>query len=258
METIKTFKAGDTLVEEGTKGSSAYVIISGSAKVVKRAESREIVVATLGNGQVFGEMGLIEDKPRSASVKAASDLKVRVIDRDQFNELLRVNPSTLIPIMKSLFERLRQASEMLAEKTAETYPHMKENQETEIIMEGQTLEAKNVLNGRKLLISKFPFLVGRYSVEDPEYDVFYNNDLAIEEEKPYVISRHHFSINNEGGMLWIADRGSAFGLIVNGVEIGGTSHKTRALLDKDENQVVIGPATSRYIFLLRKPLNPEP
>ena len=41
-------------------------------------------------------------------------------------------------------------------------------------------------------------------------------------------------------------------LIVNGREIGGSSGVSRALLDKDENQVIIGPATSRYIFLLRK------
>ena len=129
---------------------------------------------------------------------------------------------------------------------------IKDHKEYEIIMEGQTVEAKNALDNRKLLISKFPFLVGRYVLQDPDSDVFYNNDLAILEEKPYVISRNHLSINKELGLLWVVDRGSAFGVIVNGKEIGGPSGVTRALLDKDENQMVIGPATSRYIFLLKK------
>jgi CRP-like cAMP-binding protein len=252
MEIIEIFRSGDTVIEEGSKGTSAYVILSGTAKVYKKAGTKEILVATLGNGEVFGEMGLIEDRPRSASVKADSDLKVRVIDREQFNELLKVKPSTLIPIIKNLFERLRQASEMLAEQDAVSYPEIKDDKEYEIIMEGQTHEAKKVLDNRKLLISKFPFLIGRYVPHDPDSDVLYHNDLVILEEKPYVISRHHLSINKEVGLLWVVDRGSAFGVIVNGNEIGGSSGVSRALLDKDENQVIIGPASSRYIFLLKK------
>jgi CRP/FNR family transcriptional regulator, cyclic AMP receptor protein len=252
MEIIETYRPGDFIIEEGSKGTSAYVILSGTAKVFKRAGNKDVLVATLENGEVFGEMGLIEDRPRSASVKAVSPLKVRVIDREQFNELLKINPSTLIPIIKNLFERLRQASEMLAEKDALSYQEIKDSKEYEIILEGQTREAKKVLDHRKLLISKFPFLIGRYVPHDPDSDVLYHNDLVIYEEKPYVISRHHLSINKEVGLLWVVDRGSAFGVIVNGKEIGGSTGVSRALLDKDENQVVIGPATSRYIFLLKK------
>ncbi len=252
MEIIKSFKAGETIIEEGSKGTSAYLILSGSAKVYKKAGTKEVAIATLGNEQVFGEMGLIEDRPRSATVRASSNLEVRVIDRQQFNDLLREKPSTLIPIMKSLFERLRQADDLLAEKISLADPGTKEDKGYQVIMEGQTVEAKNALDNQSLLVTKFPFLIGRYVPHDPDSDVFYDNDLAIFEEQPYVISRHHLSINKERGLLWIVDRGSAFGIIVNGQEIGGSSRVTRAPLDKAENQVIIGPATSRYIFLLKK------
>lgn len=249
METVETYKKGETVIEEGTEGTSAYVILSGNAKVIKKIGKKEITVATMGNGQVFGEMGLIEDRPRSATVKANSNLKVRIIDREQFNRLLRENPSTLIPIMKSLFERLRQASKMLAEKAAESSSEFKDESQVEVIMEGQTVEAKNALDNRKMLITKFPFLIGRYIAQDIDSDVFYNNDLLIYEEKPYVISRNHLSINYEGGKLWAIDRGSSFGTIINGKEIGGSAAETRASLDKEQNQIVIGPATSKFIFL---------
>ncbi|MFC1533471.1 cyclic nucleotide-binding domain-containing protein [Thermodesulfobacteriota bacterium] len=251
METIKSFKMGDTVIEEGAKGTSAFVIMSGTAKVFKGIGTREITMATLREGQVFGEMGLIEDRPRSATIRADSTLKVRVIDREQFNELLKVNPSVLIPIMKSLFERLRQASEMLAEKSVEKYSKAKDEKKFEVLLYGQTVEAKRTLGNKKLHINNFPFLVGRYASESPDSDVFHNNDFTIEEEKPYVISRNHLSINNENGILWVVDRGSAFGVIVNGKDIGGSSGKTRTPLDKEENQVIIGPARSKYIFLLK-------
>jgi CRP-like cAMP-binding protein len=251
MDTVITFKAGETIIEEGDEGSWAYVILSGKAKVFKNTGLGEVTLAIMENGQVFGEMALIEDRPRSASVKADTNLKLRVINREQFNELLRENPSRLIPIMKSLFERLRQSSEMLAERTEDNLAGYKNN--IEVILEGQSVKAKRALHNRKLLITRFPYRIGRYVPPyDSETDVFYNNNLAIEEEKPYVISRNHLSINFEGGKFWVVDRGSAFGLVVNGQEIGGKTKRSRIALDIEHNQLIIGPPTSGYIFLISK------
>ena len=251
MDTVITFKAGETIIEEGDEGSWAYVILSGKARVFKNTGLGEVALAIMENGQVFGEMALIEDRPRSASVKAETNLKLRVIDREQFNELLRGNPSRLIPIMKSLFERLRQSSEMLAERAEDNLAGYKNN--IEVILEGQSVKAKRALHDRKLLITQFPYRIGRYVPSyDSETDVFYNNNLAIEEEKPYVISRNHLSINYEGGKYWVVDRGSAFGLVVNGQEIGGKTKRSRIALDIDHNQLIIGPPTSGYIFLISK------
>ena len=115
MDPIEHFKPGEVVIKEGTKGTSAYIILSGKAEVVKRSGERTISMATLGKGQVFGDMGLVEDRPRSASVRALSGLKVRVIDREKFNELLHSKPTVLVPIMKILFERLRRTTNMLAE-----------------------------------------------------------------------------------------------------------------------------------------------
>ena len=117
METLREYKPGQTVIEEGAKDTTAFIVLSGAVEVIKKSGDSEITIATLGEGQVFGEMGLIEDRPRSATVRAISEIKVRCINREHFNELLRTKPSVLIPIMKSLFERLRQASDLLAEKS---------------------------------------------------------------------------------------------------------------------------------------------
>jgi pSer/pThr/pTyr-binding forkhead associated (FHA) protein len=254
MDTVLSFKTGETVIEEGDEGSWAYVILSGKAKVFKHTGLGEVSLAVMENGQVFGEMALIEDRPRSASVKAETTLKLRVINREQFNELLRQNPSRLIPIMKSLFERLRQSSDMLAERIEGNLPGMRSN--VEVILEGQSVKAKNALNDRKLLITQFPFRIGRHvPLHDSETDVFYNNNLAIEEEKPFVISRNHLSINYEGGKFWVVDRGSAFGVVVNGQEIGGKNARARIALDLDNNQLIIGPPTSGFMFLISKKIS---
>lgn len=251
MDTIMTFKAGETIIEEGDEGSWAFVILSGRVRVLKQTGSGEVILTIMETGQVFGEMALIEDRPRSATVKAETDIKLRVINRQQFNELLKENPSTLVPIMKTLFERLRQVSEMLAEKMiTDTVSGTRAGNDKEIIMEGQSVKAKKALDSRKLLISTFPFCIGRHVDHDSNSDVFYNNDLAILEEKPYVISRNHLSINYEGGKVWIVDRGSTFGAVVNGNEIGGKAEAKRMALDKEQNQLIIGPPTSGYIFLI--------
>ena len=249
MDTVCEHPSGEVVIEEGTPGTSAFIILSGTAEVFKQSGGAELVLATLGVGQVFGEMGLIEDRPRSASVRARSDLKVRVIDRDQFNRLLPSKPAVLIPIMKSLFERLRQASDMLAERAVQEKESEGAVSRLEVVLEGQTREARRILDNRKLLITKFPFLIGRDS-RNAESDVFYNNDLTVAEERPYVVSRNHMAVVQERGRVWVVDRGSAFGTIVNGREIGGENRMNRLPLDRETNQVVIGPATSRYIFLL--------
>jgi hypothetical protein len=206
-------------------------------------------MAVLGRGQVFGEMGLIENRPRSATVKALNELEVKRIDRPQFNELLQNKPSVLIPIMKCLFERLRQASDMLVQGDADSEAVTEPPTSVDVVMEGQTAEAKQALGHCKLQISKFPFLIGR-DTHDLDTNVFYHNDLFIKEEKPYVVSRNHLAITTEKGTAWVLDRGSAFGTIVNGVEIGGERCLYRARLDRDENQLIIGPATSKFIFLV--------
>ncbi len=247
MEDIKTFEPGQRVLQEGTKGTSAFIVLSGAVQVLKRSGDKEIVVATLGEGQVFGEMGLIEDRPRSATVKAMTELTLQVISREGFNELLQKKPSVLIPIIKSLFERLRQASEMLAERAAAGEAKEKA---FEVILEGQTVEARRALGNCKRTISKFPFLVGRDS-KDTETDVFYNNDLFLQEKEPYRVSRNHLAIHNERGGIWVIDRGSAFGTIVNGREIGQRIGETRARLDKQENQIIVGPPASKFIFTVR-------
>ncbi|MFH1124420.1 MAG: cyclic nucleotide-binding domain-containing protein, partial [Pseudomonadota bacterium] len=111
----------------------------------------------------LGEMGLIEDRPRSLTVKALTEIKVMSINRDRFNELLSEDPSILVPVMKSLFERLRQFSEISLEGSGAAAMGPDGEKAFDVVMEGQTVEAKAALADSKRRITKFPFLIGRDS-----------------------------------------------------------------------------------------------
>lgn len=248
MGKTKSYKAGEIVVSEGDIATSAYIIESGKVAIMKKAGGRVITIATLTEGEVFGEMGLIEDRPRSATVKALTDLTVRIITRDDFNEHLQSNPIILIPIIKSLFERLRQTGYILAKRTQDVLHH-EEQQEANLVLSGKTPEARETLRQGDLSINKFPFLIGRYS-KNANLDVFLKNDLVINEEKPYTVSRNHVAIVKEEDGIWIVDRGSASGTTVNGKELGGKNHETRLRLEREVNEIVLGSITSKFIFQL--------
>jgi Cyclic nucleotide-binding domain len=83
------FPAGETVVREGDSADRFYIIKEGEVAVTRRDRAgREAALATLGPGQFFGEMGLLEDAPRTASVHAKTDLEVLALDREAFRRVV--------------------------------------------------------------------------------------------------------------------------------------------------------------------------
>ncbi len=81
---IKTFNAGMPIFAEGDPGDCAYVIRDGQVEISKA----DRVLGTLGRGELFGEMALVDEEPRMASAKAVTDTTVSIVRRDAFREKL--------------------------------------------------------------------------------------------------------------------------------------------------------------------------
>ena len=113
MKTVN-FKAGDTILSEGDDGRSAFLIVNGTVEVSVGKGSDAKIVGTFTNGEVFGEMSLIEPAPRSATVKAVTDTECIVTSYDEFITSLQDNPERAIEFMKTLVHRLRQMNERVA------------------------------------------------------------------------------------------------------------------------------------------------
>ena len=111
---VKSFKKGEIIFEEGSLGNDAYIIELGSVEVSKRLPGGKIQVITkLDKNDIFGEIALIDQRPRSATVKAIEDCGVSIMTPDTFNSLAKRNPKALMPILKVLAKRLRNTLKII-------------------------------------------------------------------------------------------------------------------------------------------------
>lgn len=110
-----SFQDGDVIFREGEHSDSAYLIVSGQVRIVRihDADAPE-TLAVLGQGEYFGEMGAIDNKPRSATAMALGPVLCMSVGQDEFMDMLLNRPQDSIELLKILFERLRSANEKLA------------------------------------------------------------------------------------------------------------------------------------------------
>jgi CRP-like cAMP-binding protein len=101
----RTFQPGQTIASEGQTGIGFFVIAEGTAKVTQGDQER----ATLGPGDYFGEIALIDDGTRTASVTADSDLKVYGLTSWEFRPLVETNASIAWKLLQAMAKRLRDA-----------------------------------------------------------------------------------------------------------------------------------------------------
>jgi CRP/FNR family cyclic AMP-dependent transcriptional regulator len=110
----KSFPRGTTIISTGDVTESLYVIISGRLKVmISDDEGREVILAILGPNEFFGEMGLIDDAPRSASVAALEACELLSLSKRDFRRCLAENFEMAMTVMRGLVKRLREADQKI-------------------------------------------------------------------------------------------------------------------------------------------------
>ncbi len=110
-----TFTAGEILCRQGDEGDSAYVIIAGEADVLVDTDAGEVAVATLGTNDFLGETAILCDVPRTATVRARTDLETLMVSKDLFFQLVGQFPSMAIEIMRELARRVERTTAQLRE-----------------------------------------------------------------------------------------------------------------------------------------------
>ncbi len=109
-----TFLPGQDLCKQGDVGDAAYVIISGEADILVNQDGNEIVVAQVGENAVIGEIAVLCEVPRTATVRATSKLVTLKIDKETFLRLIREFPDMGIEIMRELADRLTKTTSELS------------------------------------------------------------------------------------------------------------------------------------------------
>lgn len=108
-------QAGDRIFEQGSTGLCMYVILKGSVRVVHDSDGQSVELAVLKEGDFFGELSLIDDEPRSASVIALEDCQLLVVTRMVVGVLAGIKPGAAIQLLaaigRSLVKRLRTGNQ---------------------------------------------------------------------------------------------------------------------------------------------------
>ena len=124
-EAGKEFPKGTVLFKEGDVGTEMYLINSGEVKLSRKTIHGNVVLATLGFGEFFGEMSVITNKPRTVTAETISDCRLNVISKDILETLITGNPLVALSILKKMVFRLESAYELIVDLFVKHIKHDK-------------------------------------------------------------------------------------------------------------------------------------
>lgn len=242
----KQFAAREIIFRENDQSNEAYVLKSGQVEILKHGAHGEVRLAVLEPGQTFGEMGLFEEggTSRSATARAITDAVADVMDREEFQSLLKQCPQRILPLINSVLDRLRTTNKRVSE--AEQATVILDSDINKITVTASSGEFKDIIKELDVPVARLPFRIGGYSNQG-EKPVGSSLHLLLPcEGPPLVVSQQHCQIAIEDGGLFLVDLGSRFNTIVNNRHIGRGKGKYQAPLQKGKNEIILGGTGSPY------------
>lgn len=115
----RAFAKGETIIYQGEMGVSAFLIQSGEVVVFTENGGKRIELARMGPGQIVGEMALVSDTTRTASVQATTDCNLITITREVLQEKLNKSDPTVRALVQMLMKRLSNSNKVLARKSVD-------------------------------------------------------------------------------------------------------------------------------------------
>jgi hypothetical protein len=267
--TEQDFAAGHVFFRLGDPGERAYLLHDGQVEVLAGAEGTFTRVGLFEPGEVFGEMALIEERPRAFTARAMTAGRATSMTRAEFEHQLTHDPARTRQYLRSLFERLRSLTARLGGAVeaapagsptlptpagepgrpapAELPPGSGKPSEWTVVLHPLTRKSAKTLPDAGLRVTRFPLRIGRASAAH-EPEAFDLNDLWLLDDPPFNVSRNHCEIHVDREGPMVRDRGSQLGCVVNDDPIGGRAVLGYARLVPGDNVLVIGSRMSPYQF----------
>jgi CRP-like cAMP-binding protein len=259
--TIETFPAGKLIFSEGDFGDRAYRILQGSVEISIQDEGGKLVLSTLGVGEIFGEMAMVESRSRSATARVLEQTEVEVLAQEDFQRVFSRGNGQLLPYLTTIFDRLRMTNDRLLvaldrlnelepsgiRQHQESYGSLQSSGAVNIRPDSSEMKQQTAL--QEQVAKSFPFQFGR-RWELAGTEAVIRNQLLIADRAPYRVSRKHCVLGQSLSDFYIEDRTSKLGTIVNGIRIGGQSCETRVKLTSGVNTLILGGLDSQVRFVL--------
>ena len=168
------FAEGQVLFREGDRANNAFRLLSGVVEILRELDGDPILLGTVGAGQFIGEMGIIENRPRSATARAASEVEVEFLTATEFLDHITSSPQAARELIQRLSQRLREADDRIVnDKRRSGRAHgMRKDADSQTAVQSVNnayLAAKTPLLQRQLHaplgLGDLPLIVGRGSLQ---------------------------------------------------------------------------------------------
>ena len=103
----QSFQAGDRIFKEGDDGNLAYVVQSGEVEIFKVIDDKEVILGTVGQGGIFGEMALIDSQPRMAGARASKGSTIIIVTRAMFDQKMAKADPFIKGLLNILVDNIR-------------------------------------------------------------------------------------------------------------------------------------------------------
>ena len=250
------FAQGKVLFREGDTPDCVFHLLSGAVDILRELDGEPILLGRVGAGQFIGEMGVVENRPRSATARAASEVEVEILTPTEFLDQIAGSPQAARDLIRRLSQRLREADDRIVKDERQSHgppeaPSHADSQLALVPVSKAYLAAKNprlqCQFHAKLELSDLPFVVGRGPVTRAGLPPL-PPDLKLDDTVPFRLSRNHFMIEKRDGTYYVRDLSSTLGTIVNGEPIGDHFRNDDAPLVAGENEVIAGGVNSPFVF----------
>ena len=268
MKQVK-YKAGDIIFKEGDPSDFVYKIVSGEVEVFMESGGKPVILGLMRAGEFLGEMGIVDDQPRSASARAKNQVSMIIYEENEFLRLISRDSESAEKLILRLCDRLRNVSR----KFTEAAVSMKRDGTTATDASGRRrrnlsaspdFRAKGSNRVRLVLIPlsqtlipllpeegiqimKLPYSVGRLPVEN-ESESTMSIDLQIPDSAPFRLSRQHFALYQNPDGCGVLDLGSALGTGLNEEYLGHNFAKDFEYLKMGDNKITAGGIDSPFTF----------
>jgi CRP-like cAMP-binding protein len=246
------FAEGQVLFREGDPADAVFRLVSGAVDILRELDGDPILLGTVGAGQFIGEMGVVENRPRSATARAASEVEVEILTPTEFLDQISGSPQAARELIRRLSQRLREADDRIVnDERRSGRAHGTRGDADSQTVNNAHLAAKSPWLQRQLHaplgLGDLPFIVGRGLVAGEGLPPL-QPDLKLDDTVPFRLSRNHFMIEKRYGSYYVRDLCSTLGTIVNGEPIGNHFRGDDAPLRSGANEVIAGGVDSPFVF----------
>lgn len=237
----RQFAGGEVIFRQGDASEEAYLIRAGRVEVAIDLPHGVARLAILGEGDILGEMGLLDERPRSATATAMGPVRADVVGKGEFLSMIAGDPGRALELLRAIFERLRTMNQFVARSE----PVPDEWALPRVLLLPMSAPAKAAIPSSGIDVSRFPFRIGRKPAAGEE-NVLAFNDIELADETPHTVSLNHIAIDLGGGGVVARDRGSRLGSLVNGTRIGTLDGLDAVPLHAGENELILGGAGGHF------------